>query len=380
MTIQEAYKKLDLAKGLDFSRIEAQYKLLKSEFEEKINATKNEKLVNLYSNRLLEIENAYAFLSENFQTINNNEEKEVSNHHNGKNQKTTRSATKNKFIILTLCVIIIGLISIGYFLIKKNDDSYSRDEYNSNQTLQKNLSSDEQMKNRISNLYKSGNNKDLNSLLSCYSFPVDYWSKGYRSYDDMKSLFDNAWDKKVYSKNSILELVPINDNACSVKIRYEWETKDERGKINTIDCTMEYSFDEAYKITSEKRTQAYRFEDDCKDVLNQWNNLKNNQDLNAVYTLYDDNLRYYTQQYSNFEVYSSHERFFNSNFYFYQWIDNEKITPMEYGTYKIEFDKHASKNNDEEKTYPSYLILRYDSNEELKIITESDYETDKYVR
>jgi hypothetical protein len=68
MNIQEAYKKLDLAKGLSLERVESQYQKIKAEMEEKISATKNEKLQQVYINRLSEVENAYSSIVEYYES------------------------------------------------------------------------------------------------------------------------------------------------------------------------------------------------------------------------------------------------------------------------------------------------------------------------
>jgi hypothetical protein len=67
MNIQDAYKKLDLAKGLNFERVESQYQNLKAELEPKISGTQNERLKQVYTNRLDEVEQAYAVLNAHFE-------------------------------------------------------------------------------------------------------------------------------------------------------------------------------------------------------------------------------------------------------------------------------------------------------------------------
>ncbi len=67
MNIQEAYKTLGLAKGLGMDRVEAQFTKLKTEMETKIASTSNGRLKQVYTNRLDEIEEAYAALLEHFE-------------------------------------------------------------------------------------------------------------------------------------------------------------------------------------------------------------------------------------------------------------------------------------------------------------------------
>jgi uncharacterized protein (TIGR02145 family) len=67
MTTQEAYKTLDLAKGLGIDRVEAQFLKLKTEMEEKIASTSNGRLKQVYSTRLDQVEEAYSVLIEYFE-------------------------------------------------------------------------------------------------------------------------------------------------------------------------------------------------------------------------------------------------------------------------------------------------------------------------
>ena len=77
MTTQEAYKALDLAFGIDKIRIEAKFNQLKSELDEKILTTSNDKLKGIFVKRLNEVETAFAVLLEHFEpathTIERNE-------------------------------------------------------------------------------------------------------------------------------------------------------------------------------------------------------------------------------------------------------------------------------------------------------------------
>lgn len=122
MTIQEAYKKLDLAKGLDINRVENQYSLLKSEIEGKINSTMNEKLLQLYSSRLNEIEEAYQFLVENLSSESNSNENIQNDNKISKNFKvkdSKQNSGKSKAPIILLSVIILVLIGGGIFYFSK---------------------------------------------------------------------------------------------------------------------------------------------------------------------------------------------------------------------------------------------------------------------
>lgn len=64
--LQRAYKKLDLAKGINLQRVEVQFEKLSSDLQTKINGTTTVKLKQIYSDRLNEIEEAFATLLEHF--------------------------------------------------------------------------------------------------------------------------------------------------------------------------------------------------------------------------------------------------------------------------------------------------------------------------
>jgi len=64
MTIQEAYKRLNLAKGLGQERVDVKLKELTSDLERKIAATSNEKLRQIFETNLVEVQEAYEFIRE----------------------------------------------------------------------------------------------------------------------------------------------------------------------------------------------------------------------------------------------------------------------------------------------------------------------------
>jgi hypothetical protein len=116
MTPQEAYKTLDLAKGLGMDRVEAQFLKLKTEMEEKIASTSNERLKQLYSNRLNDVEEAYAALLEN--QINPIEERKFVESKPIKTNKIPSSNAGNKIILGSIIggiALIISIFILVYF-------------------------------------------------------------------------------------------------------------------------------------------------------------------------------------------------------------------------------------------------------------------------
>ena len=116
----------------------------------------------------------------------------------------------------------------------------------------------------------------------------------------------------------------------------------------------------------------------CLNLLNRWSNMLAEHNINEAEYVYDTKVHYYTQLLSREKVFDNLSAFFENDPSFYQYVYNEVITPLSDGTFKCEFDKHTSMNG-KNKVYPSYLIMKYNSMGELKIIHESDYVTDENI-
>jgi hypothetical protein len=121
MNIQDAYKKLDLAKGLNEDRVKDQYRQLKTEIESKISSTQNDRLKQVYTNRLAEVEEAYGFLIDHF----NNDEGNSATISNSEQKKpvienvsvVSKSKPNNKQIVIISSMILgLALIGVLFFL------------------------------------------------------------------------------------------------------------------------------------------------------------------------------------------------------------------------------------------------------------------------
>jgi hypothetical protein len=124
MNIQEAYKKLDLARGLGIDRVESQYNFLKSELLAKLSGTQNARLQQVYTNRLEEVESAYLAIVRHFEDANIPETTSVPNspnpYQNFENTIYTPKPKKKKGLFIG--IVIIGVVLIGaptaYYLSK----------------------------------------------------------------------------------------------------------------------------------------------------------------------------------------------------------------------------------------------------------------------
>ena len=154
MNIQEAYKKLDLARGLGKDRVDSQYFSLKNELESKILVTQNDKLKEVYTKRLEEVEYAYSALLDHFGNNSSDQEALLANvippspslpvpipsspvplnpeptFTNYAFEPLPTSKKKNKFVIIgVLSLLIVGGISLLYFktsLFKSGNDDLFR--------------------------------------------------------------------------------------------------------------------------------------------------------------------------------------------------------------------------------------------------------------
>lgn len=116
----------------------------------------------------------------------------------------------------------------------------------------------------------------------------------------------------------------------------------------------------------------------CLGLLNRWSNMLSEHNINEAEYVYDSEVHYYTQTLSKDKVMDNISTFFEKDPNFYQEVYNHVITPLPDGMFKCEFDKNTFMNG-KNKKYPSYLIMKYNSMGELKIIHESDYDTDRNV-
>jgi hypothetical protein len=121
MNIQDAYKKLDLAKGLNEDRVKDQYRQLKTEIESKISSTQNDRLKQVYTNRLAEVEEAYGFLIDHFNNDGGNSAT-ISNSEQTKpvieNVSVVSKSKPNnkKIVIISSMVLGLALIGVLFFL------------------------------------------------------------------------------------------------------------------------------------------------------------------------------------------------------------------------------------------------------------------------
>jgi hypothetical protein len=129
MTTQEAYKTLDLAKGLSMDRVEAQFTKLKAEMESKMASTSNERLKQVYSNRLDEIEEAYATLIESLQGGSGHADERVEIVSDQSSSIPTKPANPKWLLPVALIFVgIVGLIALFLFFNANSENNGQTEE------------------------------------------------------------------------------------------------------------------------------------------------------------------------------------------------------------------------------------------------------------
>jgi hypothetical protein len=187
MTPQEAYKTLDLAKGLGMDRVEAQFIKLKTEMEEKITSTNNERLKQVYSTRLDEIEDACAVLIEHFNSLETNGDSEQITSQKNIDSASTK-VSNSWFKVLFLVSGVIGILIFAFMINTKINGSDSKqgetnqteeerslndplelDEFTAIQEKQLNIFSTGEVSDFLSNYYRENCYGEFNA----YNFFAD---------------------------------------------------------------------------------------------------------------------------------------------------------------------------------------------------------------
>lgn len=135
------------------------------------------------------------------------------------------------------------------------------------------------------------------------------------------------------------------------------------------------------KVYKKKETRENESEENiqnCLGLLNRWSEMLSEQNVDEAENIYDFKVHYYSKIWSREKVMENIRTFLLNNPDFYQEVSNQRVKPLPNGTFKCEFDKNVYTNGNN-KFYPSYLIMKYNSMGELKVVHESDYETDANV-
>ena len=174
------------------------------------------------------------------------------------------------------------------------------------------------------------------------------------------------------SFNPFKDKVPPIDNQEAHKKELDLKERELDLKERELDLKERENSQKKLPPKSKEDKQS------CLNLLNRWSNMLAEHNINEAEYVYDTKVHYYTQLLSKEKVFDNLSTFFENDPSFYQYVYNEVITPLSDGTFKCEFDKHTSMNG-KNKVYPSYLIMKYNSMGELKIIHESDYVTDENI-
>ncbi|MBK8444505.1 MAG: hypothetical protein IPL35_14325 [Sphingobacteriales bacterium] len=116
-----------------------------------------------------------------------------------------------------------------------------------------------------------------------------------------------------------------------------------------------------------------------REIIIEWNNNLNKKNFDNLSELYGENVLYYGERKNKNACIRDKNLFMKKNNSFSQKIDVNKIDVAEQnpGIYECKFEKEVTISGIS-KIYPSYIVLK-ESDNKLKIITESDEITDYFL-
>ena len=165
---------------------------------------------------------------------------------------------------ILLIFVIVGLI---FFNLEKESDSetiedvpveslpQSESQNFENKVIEK-KSEEENIDNLIqfdatsiiSNFLIAEDNRDFDQIYSFYSTDLKrYWAFKYPSYSKLKKEYTSSWNRTVYSKNTIQEIVKINDFTFDVYIDFEFLQYNHENPKN-VNSVLRFMLDDSGKI------------------------------------------------------------------------------------------------------------------------------------
>ena len=115
-------------------------------------------------------------------------------------------------------------------------------------------------------------------------------------------------------------------------------------------------------------------------ILQGWNQANNEKDLDSLSRLYASKITYYGSKFSRSKCLKDKKRLFKKYPYFTQSILNVQTLSLSPRIHKVTFDKFVRiKPNEQEKMYPSYLIIST-ANSFPSIIEEGDQITNNNLK
>lgn len=100
----------------------------------------------------------------------------------------------------------------------------------------------------ISNFLLAEDNRDFDQIFSFYSTDLKrYWTFKYPSYSKLKKEYTSSWNRTIYSKNTIQDIVKINDFTYDVNIDFEFLQYNHENAKN-VKSVLRFILDENGKI------------------------------------------------------------------------------------------------------------------------------------
>ena len=101
----------------------------------------------------------------------------------------------------------------------------------------------------ISNFLQAEDNRDFDQIFSFYSTDLKrYWTFKYPSYSKLKKEYTSSWNRTIYSKNTIQDIVKINDFTFDVNIDFEFLQYNHENSKN-VNSVLRFVLDQNGKIS-----------------------------------------------------------------------------------------------------------------------------------
>lgn len=206
---------------------------------------------------------SFSIDSFNIDEDRNTKKKEINSIQSDLKPKNTKRLMFGSSILLI--VVVVGLIFIN---LEKESDSEITEDTQVESLPKSERVSIENIKNSIkqpeeeniensfkfdaasiiSNFLIAEDHRDFEEIFLFYSTDLkNYWSFKNPSYSKLKKEYTSSWNRTMYSKNTILDIVKINDYTFDVNIDFEFLQYNHENAKN-VNSVLRFILDENGKI------------------------------------------------------------------------------------------------------------------------------------
>lgn len=177
------------------------------------------------------------------------------------------------------------------------------------------------------------------------------------------------------TSGDILNVLPLPEEAVHEYAQRGDDSRNRQDYAEESDATEAETID-YMNVPPLTEEEAQKPRETVEKVVERWDDAHNRQDDVLFKVLYASKVLYYGQQLTSKRCVKDKQRLFQQYNEFSQHSVNLRMEDMGEGRMKVAFDKQVSFDG-QEKTYPSYLVLKRDVCGKWRIEQESDEITDR---